>query len=94
MRKKLGSLASNGDDNLNNSEKKKWSTVMEGIPEEEKESVFESAPMNLYKPNVDKEPNWKNGGLSIEVPDNYGVNFVLAKKNRFLSTESRSRAPK
>jgi hypothetical protein len=84
MRKKLGSLASSGDDNLNNIEKKKWSTVMEGIPEEEKENVAELAPMNLYSPNFDKEPTWKNGSLSIEVPDNYGVSFVLAKKNRFL----------
>jgi hypothetical protein len=83
MRKKLGSLASSRDDNLNNNEKKKWSTVMEGIPEEEKENVVELAPMNLYSPNVDKEPTWKNGSLSIEVPDNYGVNFVCLKKIDF-----------
>jgi hypothetical protein len=83
MRKKLGSLASSRDDNLNNTEKKRWSTVMEGIPEEEKENVVELAPMNLYSPNVDKEPKWKNGILSIEVPDTYGVNFVLAKKIDF-----------
>jgi hypothetical protein len=78
MRKKLGSLASSRDDNLNNTEKKRWSTVMEGIPEEEKENVVELAPMNLYSPNVDKEPKWKNGILSIEVPDTYGI-FVNEK---------------
>lgn len=59
MREKLGSLRSGGNDKHKNTEKKRWSTVMEGIPEEEKENAVELTPMNLYSPMVDKEPKWQ-----------------------------------
>jgi hypothetical protein len=77
MRKKLGSLGTSGGEKRI-SEKKRWSAVIEGIPEEAEEDHIESIMMH-DSADVPRGPKPQRGSLQVDVPNTFGVIFVLAK---------------
>jgi hypothetical protein len=79
MRQKLGSMGTRGGD-MRISEKKRWSAVIEKIPEVPEEDHVESIVMNHDSSDVAGGRKWDKGSLQVDVPNTFGVIFVLAKK--------------